>query len=39
VLQDRLAGALGEDATRLLAVTRRVTELARDPSHRAAALR
>jgi DNA-binding MarR family transcriptional regulator len=38
-LQERLAGQLGEDAARLLAVTRRVTALARDPSRRAAALR
>ena len=39
VLQERLTGALGDDAARHLAVTRRVAELARDPSHRAAALR
>jgi DNA-binding MarR family transcriptional regulator len=38
-LQERLAGELGEDAGRLLAVSRRVTGLARDPSRRAAALR
>jgi DNA-binding MarR family transcriptional regulator len=38
-LQERLAGVLGEDAARLVSVTRRVTDLARDPSHRAAALR
>ncbi len=38
-LQERLSGALGEDAERLLAVTRRVAELARDPERRAAALR
>jgi DNA-binding MarR family transcriptional regulator len=38
-LQERLSGVLGDDAERLLAVTRRVTELARDPSRRAAALR
>ena len=38
-LQERLSGALGEDADRLLAVTRRVAGLARDPAHRAAALR
>ena len=38
-LQERLSAALGEDADRLLAVSRRVSALARDPSHRAAALR
>jgi DNA-binding MarR family transcriptional regulator len=38
-LQERVSGALGEDAGRLLEVTRRATELARDPSRRAAALR
>jgi DNA-binding MarR family transcriptional regulator len=38
-LQERVAGALGEDAPRLLAVTRRVVELTRDPARRAAALR
>lgn len=38
-LQERLSGALGDDAARLLALTRRVATLARDPSHRAAALR
>lgn len=38
-LQERLSGALGEDAGRLLDVSRRVTALARDPGHRAAALR
>jgi DNA-binding MarR family transcriptional regulator len=39
VLQDRLTATLGEDAARLLEVTRRVTDLARDPARRAAALR
>jgi DNA-binding MarR family transcriptional regulator len=39
VLQDRLSGVLGEDAGLLLEVTRRVTDLARDPSLRASALR
>lgn len=38
-LQERVSGALGGDAARLLAVTRRVADLARDPSHRAEALR
>jgi DNA-binding MarR family transcriptional regulator len=38
-LQDRVSGALGEDAARLLDVTRRVAALARDPARRAAALR
>lgn len=38
-VQERLGGALGEDAAALLAVTRRVTALARDPVRRAAALR
>jgi DNA-binding MarR family transcriptional regulator len=38
-LQERLAGALGEDAARLVDLTRRVTALARDPDRRAAALR
>jgi DNA-binding MarR family transcriptional regulator len=38
-LQERLSAALGADAGRLLTVTRRVSDLARDPSHRAAALR
>jgi DNA-binding MarR family transcriptional regulator len=38
-LQERVTEALGEDAARLLSVTRRATELARDPSRRAAALR
>jgi DNA-binding MarR family transcriptional regulator len=38
-LQDRLAGALGDDAGRLVEVTRRATELARSPTARAAALR
>lgn len=35
-LQERLDQALGEDAARLVAVSRRVTGLARDPSRRAA---
>ena len=38
-LQSWLGGALGDDAARLLAVTRRVAGLARDPAHRAEALR
>jgi DNA-binding MarR family transcriptional regulator len=38
-LQERLSTALGEDTDRLLSVTRRVSALARDPAHRAAALR
>lgn len=38
-LQERLSGALGADAGALLTVTRRVADLARDPSRRAAALR
>jgi DNA-binding MarR family transcriptional regulator len=38
-LQERLSAALGEDAGRLLDVSRRVSALARDPSHRADALR
>ena len=38
-LQDRLSAALGDDAPRLLVVTRRVAELARDPARRAEALR
>jgi DNA-binding MarR family transcriptional regulator len=38
-LQERLSAALGDDAERLLSVTRRVAALARDPSRRAAALR
>ncbi len=38
-LQDSLTGALGEDAAHLVAVSRRATALARDPSRRAAALR
>jgi DNA-binding MarR family transcriptional regulator len=38
-LQERLSAALGEDAGRLLTVTRRVSALTRDPSHRADALR
>src|SRR5512142_705556 len=38
-LQDRISAALGEDAARLLAVTRRAAALARDPARRADALR
>ena len=38
-LQESLSTALGEDTGRLLSVTRRVSALARDPVHRAAALR
>jgi DNA-binding MarR family transcriptional regulator len=38
-LQDRLRDLLGEDAAQLVAVSRRVTGLARDDAHRAAALR
>lgn len=38
-LQERLAATLGEDAGRLLALTRRVTALSRDPTRRADALR
>jgi DNA-binding MarR family transcriptional regulator len=38
-LQERVSATLGDDAGRLLAVSRRVAELVRDPSHRAAALR
>lgn len=38
-LQERLAADLGADAPRLLALTRRVARLARDPDRRAAALR
>jgi DNA-binding MarR family transcriptional regulator len=38
-LQDRVSAALGDDAGKLLAVSRRVAELVRDPSLRAAALR
>jgi DNA-binding MarR family transcriptional regulator len=38
-LQERISGALGDDAARLLAVTRRVAQLARDPVRRTAALR
>ena len=38
-LQERLGAVLGEDAGRLLEVTRRVAALTRDPAHRAAALR
>lgn len=38
-LQERLGAALGDDAARLVAVSRRVTGLARDPAGRAAALR
>jgi len=37
-LQERLSGALGEDAARLVDVTRSVAALARDPARRAAAL-
>ncbi len=38
-LQERLSDTLGDDAARLLAVTRRVAALTRDRSQRAAALR
>jgi DNA-binding MarR family transcriptional regulator len=38
-LQQRVSGALGDDAARLLELTRRVADLARDPARRAAALR
>jgi DNA-binding MarR family transcriptional regulator len=39
LLQDRVSAALGDDAPRLLDLTRRVTALVRDPARRAAALR
>jgi DNA-binding MarR family transcriptional regulator len=38
-LQERVTGALGEDAARLLELTRRVAALGRDPERRADALR
>ncbi len=38
-LQERVGAALGDDAGRLLDLTRRVAALARDPERRAAALR